>query len=129
MAVELRAQLPRLHVPDVGRSSPAGRSNSHDLLTIGTDGYAPYFFVVPGEVQDWLTFMFLKRVRIPNANGSIRAGRRQPPTVRAERHGPAVARMSAEAEYPTTGRGIPDAHNLVLAGGGDLPALPAKPDT
>src|SRR5882757_4498834 len=118
--------MSRLHVPNRSGSIPAGGRNFHSLLAIGADGYAPYFFVVPGEVQDWLTFMFLKRGRIPNANGSIRAGRRQPPTVRAERHGPAVTGMPAETEYLTTGRGIPDAYNLVFTGGGDLPPIRAK---
>ena len=48
--------------------------------------------------------------------------------VRAERHAPAPAGVSAEAEHLPAGRRIPDAHRLVFAARSEAPAVRAEGD-
>ena len=56
------------------------------------------------------------------------AGRGEAPAVRAERHAPAPAGVSAQAEHLPAGRRVPDAHRLVFAARGEAPAVRAEGD-
>ena len=103
----------------------AARSN---LLAVGADRHAPDFIVVPGEGQRFLALVILEWRRVPDADGPIRAGRGEPPAVRAERHAPAHVGVSAEAEHLPAGRRVPDVHRLVFAGRGEAPAVRAEGD-
>ena len=70
----------------------------------------------------------LERGRVPDADGPVLAGRGKAPAVRAERHAPAHAGVSAQAEHLPAGRRVPDVHDLVFAGRGEAPAVRAEGD-
>ena len=81
-----------------------------------------------GEGQGFLALVPPERGRVPDADGPVGAGRGEALAVRAERHAPAPAGVSAQAEHLPAGRRVPDAHRLVFAGRGEAPAVRAEGD-
>ena len=114
-----------LRVPDLGRHAPAGRNN---FLAVGADRHTPDFIAVSREVQGFLAFVFVKRRRVPDADGPILAGRGEPSAVRAERDAPTRAGVSAQPEHLSASRRVPDVYGLVFAGRGNAPTIRAEGD-
>ena len=123
VAGEFDAAPASLRVPDLG-GHPAGRSN---LLAVGADRQAPDF-VAFLQGQSFMALITLGRSRVPDADGSILAGRDQALAVRAERQASTHAGVSAEAEHLPAALRVPEVHRLVLAGRGEAPAVRTEGD-
>src|SRR4029450_1834454 len=107
---------------DLHKAVGPGGSNHLAVRVDGAKRHAADFVAVLLEGQDFLTFMSAERSRVPDANGSVGAGRGEA-AVRTERHTPAPAGVSTQAQHLPPGRRFPDAHRLVFAPRGEAAAL------
>src|SRR5687767_4755380 len=114
----------------------AGRNNRSAILAerhaadfaADSDGrHAADFVAGLGEGQDFLAWHVPpQRGTIPDADGPVGAGRRETPTVRAERHAGAAFGMSARAEDLPAALRLPDTHRLVFAARSQQPPVRAE---
>src|SRR5262245_17366583 len=129
VVVELDAHFAGRGVPDLhGRADPGRADPGRRDPAVAAHRQPPDFIAVLGEVQSLLALVLLQWGRVPDADGFVRTGGGEAVAVRTERHTPARAVVSAQAEYLPAGGRVPDAHDLLLAGRGEAAAVPAEGD-
>src|SRR5262245_26166731 len=115
MGSELEVELAGGRVPELHPRASTGRDN---CLAIWAERHSPHVKFVIREGEHVLALVGSKRGGVPDADGSVCAGRGQTPPVRAECHTPALVSVSSQTEHLPAGC-IPNAHGLVVAGRGE----------